>query len=205
MPCLLETEKVKILSSTIIPAFLFYFGENGPKFGVYCFLLALLITDAKWKLLIEDGTLVQLSRNRVRFIVPGNNPGYITITDSFSTFFHVSIEFPDQEEISEAKVLEICKEVCPTICETILTHICKASRKLNYNGSIPEAAFLCSKHDETVPPHPAAISKHKLLTCTRSPGTVCCHMTEKLHSGSERLCLLLLIAIISFSRLVRES
>jgi hypothetical protein len=179
MPCLLETEKLKILSSSVIPAFLFYFGENGPKLGVYCFLLASLITDAKWKLLTEDGSPVQLSRNRVKFIVPGNNPGYITITDSFSTFFHVSIEFPDQEEISEAKALEICEEVCPTIRETILTHIRKASRRLNYNNSIPEAAFLCSKHDETVPPHPATISKHKLLTCTKCPGTVCCHMTEK--------------------------
>ena len=179
MPCLLETEKVKILSSSVIPAFLFYFGENGPKLGVYCFLLASLITDAKWKLLTVDGNPVQLSRNSVQFVVPGNNPGYITITDSFSTFFHISIEFPDQEEISEAKALEICEEVCPMIRETILTHIRKASHRLNYNNSIPEPAFLCSKHDESVPPHPATISKHKLLTCTKCPGTVCCHMTEK--------------------------
>ena len=179
MPCLLEEEKVKLVLDSGVPAFLFYFGENGPKLGVYCFLLASLITDANWKLLTEDGNPVQLSRNRVRFAVPGNNPGYITITDSFSTFFHVSIEFPDQEEISESKALEICEEVCPTIRETILTHIRKASRRLNYDDSIPEAAFLCSKHDETVPPHPATFSKHKLLTCTNSPGTVCCHMTEK--------------------------
>ena len=179
MPCLLETEKVKILSNSVIPAFLFYFGENGPKLGIYCFLLASLITDAKWKLLTEDGNPVQLSRNSVRFVVPGNNPGYITITDSFSTFFHVSIEFPDQEEISEAKALEICEEVCPMIRETILTHIRKASHRLNYNNSIPEPAFLCLKHDEPVPPHPATISKHKLLTCIKCPGAVCCHMTEK--------------------------
>ena len=179
MPCLLETEEVKIPSSSGFPAFLFYFGENGPKLGVYCFLLASLITDAKWKLLTEDGNPVQLSRNSVRFVVPGNNPGYITITDSFSTFFHVSIEFPDQEEINEAKALDICEEVCPTIRETILTHIRKASHRLNYNNSIPEPAFLCSKHDESVPPHPATISRHKLLTCTKCPGTVCCHMTEK--------------------------
>ena len=141
--------------------------------------LASLITDAKWKLLTENGNPAQLSRNSVRFVVPGNNPGYITITDSFSTFFHVSIEFPDQEEISEAKALEICEEVCPTIRETILTHIRKASHRLNYNNSIPEPAFLCLKHDESVPPHPATVSKHKLLTCTKCPGTVCCHMTEK--------------------------
>ena len=181
MPSLLEEEKVQISSdlTSIIPALLFYFGVNGPKLGVYCFLLASLITDAKWKLLTEDGNPVQLSRNRVRFTVPGNNPGCITITDSFSTFFHVSIEFPDQEEISESKALEICDDICPTIRETILTHIRKASHRLNYNNSIPEAAFLCSKHDETTPPHPATISKHDLLTCTKCPGSVCCRMTEK--------------------------
>ena len=181
MPCLLEEEKVKIYSNleTGIPALLFYFGENGPKLGVYCFLLASLITDAKWKLLTENGTPVQLSRNRVRFAVPGNNPGCITITDSFSTFFHVSIEFPDVDEISEAKELEICEDICPTIRETILTHIRKASRRLNYNDSTPEAAFLCSKHDETTPPHPATISKRELLTCTICPRSVCCSMTKR--------------------------
>ena len=177
MPSLLEEEKVEISSGlSIIPALLFYFGENGPKLGIYCFLLASLITDAKWKLLIEDGNPVQLSRNRVRFAVPGNNPGYITITDSFSTFFHISIEFPDQEEISETKALEICEEVCPTIRETILTHIRKASHRLNYNNSIPEVAFLCTKHAE---PHPATISTCELLTCTKCPGSVCCRMTDK--------------------------
>ena len=179
MPCLLEEENVQILSDSVIPALLFYFGRNGPKLGVYCFLLASLITEAKWELLMEDNSPVQLSRNRVRFAIPGNNPGCITITDSFSTFFHVSIEFPDVDEISETKALEICEDVCPIIRETILTHIRKASRSLNYKNSIPKAAFLCSKHGETTPPHPATISKCELLTCTVYPRSVCCSMTEK--------------------------
>ena len=170
MASLLETEKVQILSNFVVPALFFYFGRNGPKLGVYCFLLASLITDAKWELLMEDNTPVQLSRNRVRFAVPGNNPGCITITDSFSTFFHVSIEFP--EEITEEKALEVCKEVCPSIRETILTSVRKASNKLNYNNSIPEAAFLCSKHDESTAPHPATISRTGLLTCTTHPRSV---------------------------------
>ena len=177
MPCLLEEEKVQILFNSVVPALLFYFGENGPKLGVYCFLLASLITDAKWKLLTENGTPVQLSRNRVRFVVPGNNPGCITITDSFSTFFHVSIEFPDT--VTREKATEICKNVCPTIRETILTHIRKASHRLNYNNSIPEAAFLCSKHDETAPPHPATISNTGLLTCTTHPRSVCSDLTDE--------------------------
>ena len=176
MPCLLESEKVKILSSSVIPAFLFYFSKNGPKLGVYCFLLASLMTDAKWELLMENNSPVQLSRNRVRFAVPGNNPGCITITDSFSTFFHVSIEFP--EDITEEQALEVCKEVCPSIREEILANIRKASCKLN-NYSIPEAAFLCSKHDESTALHSAVISRIGLLTCTTHLRSVFSELTDK--------------------------
>ena len=177
MPCLLEEEKVQILFSSVAPALFFYFGRNGPKLGVYCFLLASLITEAKWELLVEDNCPVQLSRNRVRFAVPGNNPGCITITDSFSTFFHVSIEFPDT--VTREKATEICEKVCPTIRETILTHIRKASHRLNYNNSIPEAAFLCSKHDDAIPPHPARISNTGLLTCTTHPKSIFSDLTDQ--------------------------
>ena len=176
MPSLLEEEKVIIDLDSGVPAFLFYFGRNGPKLGVYCFLLASLITDAKWELLMEDNSPVQLSRNRVRFAVPGNNPGCITITDSFSTFFHVSIEFPDK--VTVAKAWEICEKVCPIIRETILTHIRRASHRLNYNNSIPVASFLCSQHDESTSPHPATISDTGLLTCTTHPRSIFSELTD---------------------------
>ena len=127
---------------------------------------------------MEDNSPVQLSRNRVRFAVPGNNPGCITITDSFSTFFHISIEFP--EDISSTRALEICEDVCPTICETVLTSIRKACHKLNYNNSIPEAAFLCCKHGTSAAPHPATISHStQLLTCTTHPRSVFSDLTDK--------------------------
>ena len=179
MPCLLEEEEVKFYPDleSKIPALLFYFGENGPKLGVYCFLLASLISDAKWKLLTENGTPVQLSRNRVRFAIPGNNPGCVTISESYSTFFHISIEFPNK--ITEEMALKICNDICPTIREAILTHIRNASHKLNYDDSTPEAAFLCSKHDEMVPPHPATISSIGLLTCTTHPRSVFSELSDK--------------------------
>ena len=178
MPCLLKREKVILhCGSFIVPEFLFYFSKNGPKLGVYCFLLASLITDAKWELLMEDNSPVQLSRNRVRFAVPGNNPGCITLTDSFSTFFHISIEFPDT--VAAEKAIEICEKTCPIIRATILTHIRKASRRLNYNNSIPEAAFLCPEHDETTPPHPAVVSNTGLLTCTINPRSVGSNLTDQ--------------------------
>ena len=180
MPSLLEEEKVQIQSclNSVVPPLLFYFGENGPKLGIYCFLLASLITDAKWKLLTEDGTPVQLSRNRVRFAVPGNNPGCITITDSFSTFLHTDLEFPD--EVTSEQALEICADICPMIREIILTSVRKASCKLNYSDSLPETAFLCLKHNSTAAPHPATISHSTgVLTCTTHRRSIFSELTDK--------------------------
>ena len=45
MPCLLRKQHlVACASSLVIPALLFYFGRDGPKLGIYCFLLASLVT-----------------------------------------------------------------------------------------------------------------------------------------------------------------
>ena len=117
MSCLLKEESIPHplpnSASLVVPPLLFYFGEDGPKLGVYCFLLSSLITEAKWELLMDKGCPVQLSRNRVHFKVPDNQPGFITITDSFTTFFHIAITFPS--DISSDKALKICKDVCPKI------------------------------------------------------------------------------------------
>ena len=111
MPCLLKEEAIPHLlpnsASQVVPPFLFYFGEDGPKLGVYCFLLSSLITETKWELLMDKGCPVQLSRNQVHFKVPDNQPGFITITDSFSTFFHVAIIFPS--DISSDKAFKYAK------------------------------------------------------------------------------------------------
>ena len=181
MSCLLEPEEeaiphpLSLPASQVVPPFLFYFGRDGPKLGVYCCLLSALITDSKWELLMEDDNPVQLSRNRAHFTIPGKNPGFITITDPFSTFFHVSLTFPS--DVTPAKQLQICENACPKIRETILAGICKASRKLNYNNSIPEIAFVCSSHQPSSI-HPATLADADLLTCTTHPGSVCCEMTE---------------------------
>ena len=205
MPCILKKEDIPRLmaniSSLVIPALLFYFGRDGPKLGVYCFLLASLITEAKWELLEEDGYPVQVSRNRVQFALPGGNPGCVTVTDSFSSFFHVTIDLEPPEGASIEGVRRIYEETCPTIRETILTGIRKASQKLNYNNSIPKVAFPCSEHEDL---HPAIISSTGLLTCTANP-RVCSEMTEqhKLwlgHKGTSRakMCLFNYVALFIY-------
>ena len=180
MPCLLRMEDIvpRPLSdpeSRVVPTLLFYFGKDGPKLGVYCFLLSSLITDAKWELAMENNKPIRLSRNRARFIIPGT-PGCVTITDSFSTSFHVDITFP--QKISIPQRLQICERNCPSIRETILASIRNASRRLNYLNSIPDVAFLCTEHQSSSL-HPATISQCDLLTCTTHPVSVCCTMTEQ--------------------------
>ena len=163
-------------ASLVVPALLFYFGEEGPKLGVYCALLSFLITESYWKLLMKNRAPVQLSRNRARFNIPGDHPGFITITDSNTdTYFRVDITFPS--DISASKALEVCKDVCPCIRETILSGIRNASRRLNYTDSIPEPAFFCSKHMAT-PLHASTVSNHGLLTCTVDRSSGCSEITE---------------------------
>ena len=181
MPCLLKVTAIPcplpLSVSLSFPALLFYFGPNGPKLGVYFCLLASLITDAKWELMTENNCPVQVSRNQVQFRLPGDDPGAITITDSFTTFFHVSIDFPEDMEITKTE--QICERICPSIREMILSTIEKTSHKLNYNNSIPSLAFPCLKH---LPSdlHPATIASSGLLTCTLHPASVCSDLTEQL-------------------------
>ena len=175
MPCVLKKEDVSCpmpsVSSEGVPALLIYFGPDGAMLGVYIFLLASLITDAGWKLLERNRYPVQLSRNRARFVLPGNNPGYVTITDSFSTFFHIAIEPPEGK--SDEEIRQICEEVCPSVRETIMAGIRKASLHLNYDIPDTKFAFPCSTCQ-----YSATFSYSGLqLTCTDDP-LHCCEIPE---------------------------
>jgi hypothetical protein len=111
---------------------------------------------------------VQVSRNQVQFALPGKTAGCVTITDPFSSYFHVIVELEPPEGASADGIQQIYEEICPAIRETILTGIRKASQRLNYNNSIPEIAFPCNctKHDDL---HPAIISENqRRLICTSS-------------------------------------
>ena len=175
MPCVLKKEDVPCpmpgVSSEGVPALLIYFGPDGAMLGVYIFLLASLITDAGWKLLERNRYPVQLSRNRARFVLPGNNPGYLTLTDSISSYFHIAINPPEGDSAED--VHQICEEVCPSIRETILAGIRKASQRLNYDTPDTKFAFPCSTCL-----YPATFScSGRRLTCTDDPSH-CCKIPE---------------------------
>ena len=184
MPCLLSVVNINRLSPYLavhsIPALLFYFGADGAKLGVFCCLISSLITEAKWELMTENDRPVQVARNQVQFMLPGDDPGAITISDSLSSFFHVSITFP--RSVSSQKAQQICSNICPSVRETILSSIRKAHQKLNYHESNPKIAFPCTGHQTSACDlHPAIVSSSGLLKCTTHPKSVCNELTDQHH------------------------
>ena len=79
--------------SSSVPSLLFYVFHS-PLLGVFCALVAYLLSQAKWELLLDakSRSLVKVDRNTIHFKEPGDLPGKIILSDSFSTYFQVSIE-----------------------------------------------------------------------------------------------------------------
>ena len=178
MPCLLRvTQEPTPLAPSSVPSLLFYF-PHSPLLGVFCALVAYLLSQAKWKLLFDASSLspIKVSRNTVQFEVPGDLPGEITLRDSFSTYFQVSLQLPEKAPRA------LCSTVCPQIRETILAGLRKASSALHYNNSVPKYAFLCCEHgtSNTATPHTSVVDGTRtLMTCTLNPAKFCSTLTEE--------------------------
>ena len=179
MPCLLQVtqEPTPFAPSSSVPSLLFYF-PHSPLLGVFCALIAYLLSQAKWKLLFDASSRspVKVDRNNVQFEVPGGDlPGTITLSDSFSTYFQVSIQLPEKAPRA------LYSAVFPHIRDTIVAGIRKASSALHYNNSVPKDAFLCLEHSasENVTPHASVVdSTRTLMTCTLN-SKVCTILTEE--------------------------
>ena len=174
MPCLLRVtqEPTPFAPSSSIPSLLFYF-PHSPLLGVFCALVAYLLSQAKWELLLDASSRspVKVDRNTIHFKVPGDLPGKIILSDSFSSYFQVSIKKTPRS---------LCSKVCPQIRDTILAGLRKASSALHYNNSVPKDAFICLGHSTSTPtPHASVVdSSHMLMTCTLNPAEVFNSLTE---------------------------
>ena len=179
MPCLLRVtdESTPFVPSSSFPSLLFYF-PHSPLLGVFCALVAYLLSQAKWRLLFDASSQspVKVDRNTVQFEVPGGLPGAITLSDSFSTYFQVSIQLPEKAPRARYSA------VFPLVRETILAGLRKASSALHYNNCVPRDAFLCLEHSnsETIPPHASVVDRTcTLMTCTLNPAKFCSTLTEE--------------------------
>ena len=177
MPCLLPVaDDPSLLSpSGSVPSLLLYFPHSA-LVGVFCALAAYLLSEAKWKLLMNtDLSPVKVDRNTIEFQVPGGLPGKVILTDSFTAYFQVSLQLPRNAPTG------LCAKVCPQIRETIMAGLHKALNTLHYSNSAPCDAFLCCEHsDSAITPHATVIdSSHSVMTCTRNPAEVCTIVTEQ--------------------------
>ena len=175
MPCLLRVtqEPTPFAHGSSVPSLLFYF-PHSPLLGVFCALVAYLLSQAKWELLLDTSSRcpVKVDRNTIHFKVPGDLPGKVILSDSFSTYYQVSIEKTPRD---------LCSKVCPQIRETILAGLRKASSALHYNNSVPKDAFLCLEHStDTAMPHASVVAGSRtLMTCTLNPDEVYSSLTEE--------------------------
>ena len=179
MPCLLQVtqEPTLLAPNSSVPSLLFYF-PHSPLLGVFCALVAYLLSQANWKLLFDGSSRspVKVDRNAVKFEMPGDLPGEITLSDSFSTYFQVSIQIPEKAPKA------LCSTVCPLVRETITAGLRKASSALHYNNSVPKYAFLCCEHGTsgTVTPHASVVDSNRtLMTCTFNPAKFCSNLTDE--------------------------
>ena len=177
MPCLLPVaDQPSLLAPcSSIPSLLLYF-PHSPLVGVFCALIAYLLSEAKWELVCDPDTQSpsKVDRNTVHFRVPGDLPGMVILTDSFSTYFQVSIQLPQNDPF------ELCSKVCPQIRETIRAGLRKASSTLNYNNSVPRDAFLCEEHTQSTSRHASVVrSDCTLMTCTVNPAQVYSNLSKQ--------------------------
>ena len=177
MPCLLPVaDQPSLLAPcSSIPSLLLYF-PHSPLVGVFCALIAYLLSEAKWELVCDPDSQSpsKVDRNTVHFRVPGDLPGKVILTDSFSTYFQVSIQLPQKDPF------QLCSKVCPQIRETIRAGLRKASSTLNYNNSVPRDAFLCEEHTQSTSRHASVVrSDCTLMTCTVNPAQVYSNLSKQ--------------------------
>ena len=148
-------------------------------FGVYCCTVSSLMTDAGWKLLIEDGEM-QVARNSFTFEVPMGLPGKLIFRDPLSSYLEVILEYPAKVEDEDCVTLYheiLYREVCNEFFKAIT----KAMETLHYDVQVPKISFLCPQQSLqcSMMPHLAIVDKSQTyLKCSLKPSSVYCRLTE---------------------------
>ena len=169
MPCVLEVRSIypspPIPKGTVRSSFILHFSKRTPMFGVYCCTVSWLISNAGWKLLAEDGELVQVARNSFSFEVPMGFPGKLTFLDPLSYYLEVILELP-------ASVATDSGTLYPEIRGNFFEGIREAMKTLHYDVQEPEVSFLCPEQSDqcSKEPHPATVNDFRTyLKCSLRP------------------------------------
>ena len=142
MPCLLETlpparlEEHRSMGSEVSPL-LIHFPHGWPRSGVFCCLVAHLLNRYKWRLSLQSGRPLLVTKNCIKFRVPGSPPWSVALIDSFAYYeVHVRVRVPLSE----------CQRLYSSIRQTLLDGVEAASRVLHYSNAKPYAAIFCPHH-----------------------------------------------------------
>ena len=180
MPCVLEVSSIypspPIAEGIVHSSFILHFSKMSPMFGVYCCTISSLMTDAGWKLLTEDGEVVQVARNSFTFEVPMGLPGKLTFLDPISSYLEVILELPASVAAEHAVTLY------PKVRDAFFTAIVKAMETLHYDVQVPEVSYLCPEQSSrcSVVPHLATVDdSQSFLKCSLKPSCVCFPLTEE--------------------------
>ena len=174
MPCVLEVSDIypspPVAKGNVRSSFVLHFSKKSPMLGIYCCTISYLLTKAGWKLLKEDGEVVQVARNSVTFELPRKLAGKLTFLDPLSSYLEVAVELP--EIVAHKHSAALFSEIHNTFSAAVQ----QAMRTLNYEVKTPELSFLCPEQSSrcSIFPHLATVDESgELLTCSRNPGTVC--------------------------------
>ena len=115
--------------------------------------------ECKWSIQHENGDLILVVRNCVKFRLP-DSYSIITLIDAFY-FIEVHME-PDAD-------LSLCQEVCPEVRKQVLTGIDAVCAKLRYTNDHPQLAVFCP-------------------VCSFSSGSMERHAATVLKKGSSCVC-----------------
>ena len=157
MPCVLEVSTIypspPVPEGSVHSSFILHFSKKSPMFGIYCCTISSLLSDAGWKLLTDDGEVMQVARNSFTFEVPIANTshGKLTFLDPMSSYLEVTLE------VAASVAAE--QSVMWYIQGTFVEAVRKAMKTLHYNMQVPNVSFLCPEQSSqcSIIPHPAIV------------------------------------------------
>ena len=206
MPCLLRTmesqeiDQYRVTSSTsgVAPLAIHFSCKLVPH-GVFCSLVAFLrssLNSSPWKLFPCPNDLIEpqrLTRNCIKFQLPEDAPGSLTLIDSFS-HFEVYVQTEDT----------ICVRLCPSIWCTLVEGIQKAAETLKYSELAPKQAFVC-KHRNTQPHLAISADAVGYWKCEQNPDTYYGPLTNqhKVWKGNYKICIAFLLYV--YHRKVKQN
>ena len=136
-----ELNKHRVFNSPAAPLLIqFHNAKSGciscVRRGVFCCLVVYLIGKCDWKVHLASGEIIFLTRNCIKFSLPGHSIR-ITLIDTFT-----------QIEVHIKARAAVCQRLCVSIKKNILDGIEEACEVLHYDDK-PVVGFFCPHVDES--------------------------------------------------------